>query len=95
MSKFNSKAKASWKAVRYQEGNGPWKKWVEFADFILKDKDFNFASATVRGIRKTIAETKVVTQAQMVALNNIYEGGSNKYRGGRRGQDTDEIEWTH
>ena len=70
---------------------GEWGRWVKFAESMLRDTDFRFASETIRGIRDDIKEKQRITQPQKVALNNIYEGGSNKYRGYGMGGDENEY----
>lgn len=87
MKKKLSKLNAMLKNIKYKKyikvDCGEWNRWINFASSMLRDPDFKFAQETIRGIREDIKEKQRITQPQKVALNNIYEGGSNKYRGER------------
>lgn len=81
-SKLN-KLKGVWKKTYWKVECGDWKRWIKFANSMLRDPELNFAKETIQGIRDDVEEKQRITQPQKVALNNIYEGGSNKYRGER------------
>jgi hypothetical protein len=52
--------------------NNEWIIYLDMADEMLLDEDYEFASDTIQGIRDWIADNEYVTDAQKEALNSIF-----------------------
>lgn len=68
-----------------------WESVVARIDQMLGDERYSFAADTLEGIRKTISIRQSYTAPQIMAIDNIQEGGDRRAEGerdrhaGRRG----------
>lgn len=50
-----------------------WQEALEMVNYMLSQKDYNFAEITLSGIHKTISKNENVSPSQIKAIMNIYK----------------------